>query len=72
MKRKSDWKEVSKDAFDVGQTVKLTGSHPFAGCIGTIISIERVMGRDRPRVRLHDMGDHEVFVMTDSDAKVLK
>lgn len=61
-------------AFEVGQTVKLIGSHPFAGHTGEVVSLEPVgliKKTIRPRVRLHDMGDHEVFIMTDSDAKIL-
>lgn len=60
--------------FEVGQTVMLIGSHPFAGKTGEIIALQPVglMKKTvRPRVRLHDMGDHEVFIMVDSDAKIL-
>ena len=56
----------------VGQTVKLIGKHPFAGHTGEVVAIQPVLGKNRPRIRIHDMNDHEVFVMDESDVKVLK
>lgn len=50
----------------------MSGPHPFAGHTGEIVAIEVVMGKLRPRVRLHDMQGHEVFVMRAGDALLLK
>lgn len=58
--------------FEVGQTVKMESSHPFSGHTGEVVAIERVMGKMRPRIRLHDMGDHEVFAMNDNEARILR
>ncbi len=56
----------------VGDTVLLCGSHPFAGKKGEIVAIQEVMGLPRPRVRIFDMQDHEVFVMRQGDLAVLR
>lgn len=56
----------------VGDTVLLCGSHPFAGHKGEIVAIQEVMGLPRPRVRIFDMQDHEVFVMRQGDLAVLR
>jgi len=61
--------------FNVGDVVVLTGTHPFKGERGEIVSFDFVglhKREYRPKVRLFDMGDHEVYIMTDSDARVLK
>lgn len=68
----ASFKTIPK-AFDIGQVVKLSGTHPFAGHSGEIVRLEKIDRYGlRPVVRVYDMADHEVFIMTDSDARILK
>lgn len=58
--------------FKVGDKVYLRGDHPYAGEVGEVIALQMVMGRLRPRVKIPSLGDHEVFVMQDNQAKVVE
>lgn len=67
-------KEPKLELFEVGQTVRLGGTHPFKGHMGKIVAFQKIGLRPnevRPRVRLFDMHDHEVFIMVDSDAQII-
>ena len=69
---KSVKQKTVKYQFDVGQTVELTGTHPFKGHKGEIVSLDQLGGfGTRPRVRLFDMQGHEVYIMSSSDARIL-
>lgn len=58
--------------YEVGQTVKMEGNHPFSGHTGEVVAIQKVMGMMRPRIRLHDCADHEVFAMKDDEVRILR
>jgi hypothetical protein len=55
----------------VGDQVVIVGNHPWSGSTGEVVAIQEVMGKPRPRVRLHANG-HEVFIMKDGEARVLE
>ncbi len=67
-------KKVERIPYEVGQTVLLQGTHPWAGHKGEIVSLDKLKGTQmiRPRVRLFDTCDHECYIMADGDARVLK
>lgn len=62
--------------FKVGDIVRMGENHPFARMTGEVVRmvVPKLLpdSGERPVVRLHDMNDHECFVMNDREAKVLK
>lgn len=66
------FKDVTpRKVLKVGDTVELSGDHSFAGHKGEVTGFSNIMGQSRPKVRLFDMCDHEVFAMKPSHIKVL-
>lgn len=68
----------AKTPLKVGDTVELMGNHPFSGHKGEVVGFGEFGNLNtggkfkRPKIRLYDMGDHEVYAMKDSEVKVLR
>jgi hypothetical protein len=71
-------KATTNGPIEIGDTVELIGSHPFAGHKGEVVGFNEFGNLNtgkkfrRPRVRLFDMCNHEVFVMRESEARALR
>lgn len=56
----------------VGDTVELIRGHVWSGHRGEIVGFDVVLGKRRPKVRLYDVQDHEVYVMNEHHMRVLR
>lgn len=58
----------------IGRKVLLKNEHPHSGCVGVIISIERTLYADAPRVRLtpSHLGIEECMIMSPDDFELVR
>ena len=69
----NSFKPIKTDREEIksGDMVRFINDSPWVGCTGEVTGFSTIMNKERAKVRIHDMNDHEVFVMDLRHVKVL-